>query len=104
MKTDYKAILEHLKRTGRMKLLPQILRELKEREVRAKALGATVEVAHAGESAHALKAARALGIEAEHATVNASLIKGFRARSGSVFVDQSAKRALIDIYQRVTAN
>lgn len=104
MQTDYKAILEHLKRTGRVKLLPMVLRELRTREARAKALGARVEVAHAGESAHALKAARALGIEAEHATVNPSLIKGFRARSGSLFVDQSAKRALIDIYQKVTAN
>jgi len=101
---DFAAIHAHLKRTGRLKLLPQILRELKVREARSKTVGAIVEVAHAGESAHALAEAAKHGITAEHARVNASLIKGFRARGGGVLLDRSAKHALIDIYQNIVAS
>lgn len=94
-------LIMHLKSAGRMKMLPQIARELKNIAARRRALGAKVEVAHEKESAGALRAAAALGIEAKKAVVNTSLIRGWRARKGDVLIDHSAKQALIHIYQNV---
>jgi F0F1-type ATP synthase delta subunit len=102
MTTDYKTLIAHLRHTGRMKLLPQVLRELRTQAAREALLAPKVEVAHEKESARALRLAGAAGIHAKHARVNHSLVKGFRARSGSTLMDQSAKRALIDIYQQIT--
>lgn len=96
-------LIAHLRSMGRLKLLPQIMRELKRIMAHRTALAAKVEVAHKSEAPAALKAAAELGIKAKHAEVNPSLISGWRARKGGVLVDQSGKRALIDIYQKVTA-
>ena len=96
------ALLEHLARTGRRKLLPSILREVREQAARAEKAAPVVEVASAGESQKAREAAEAEGIAAPHARVNHSLIRGWRARGRGVLVDRSAKRALIDIYQNVS--
>ncbi|MDB5237336.1 MAG: hypothetical protein JWL88_438 [Parcubacteria group bacterium] len=96
-------LFAHLKATGRMKLLPGIARELQKAQMLARSTDALVEVAHAGESAGALAEAAKLGITAEHAHVNPSLIRGWRARQGSTLIDRSGKRALIDLYRRITA-
>ena len=96
-------LVAHLKSAGRMKLLPQIARELTRLSARRRALKPKVEVAHEKEAAEALKAARAEGIDAPKAIVNPSLIRGWRARGGGKLIDRSAKRALIDIYQKITA-
>ena len=95
-------LVAHLKRDGRMKLLPGIVRELKALQARTEKLSPSVEVATEAESADALAKARAAGIEATSTTVNPSLIKGWRARTGGTLVDRSAKRALVDLYQRIT--
>lgn len=96
-------LILHLKSAGRMKMLPEIARELRKVAARRHALRPTVEVAHKKEEAAALRAAAALGIMAKHASVNTSLIHGWRARSHGRLVDHSAKRALLHIYQNVTA-
>lgn len=98
-----KSLLAHLAEAGRMKLLPKILSELKALNARTKSIDATVEVASEKEANDALLAAKARGIEATTARVNPSLITGWRARKGSVLIDQSAKRALIDLYRRITS-
>lgn len=95
-------LVAHLKREGRMKLLPGILRELKALDQRRTKLAPSVEVASEGEAAHAIAAASAAGIAVSSASVNPSLIKGWRARTGGVLVDRSAKQALVDLYQRIT--
>lgn len=95
-------LVAHLKRDGRMKLLPGIVRELKALEARREKLSPAVEVANEAEKANAVSAARDLGIDAASVTVNPALIKGWRARSGSTLVDRSAKQALVDLYQRIT--
>lgn len=95
-------LIVHLKSSGRMKMLPQIARELKKVAARRHALRPTVEVAHKKESEAALRAAAHAGIVASHASVNPSLIHGWRAKSGDRLVDHSAKRALLAIYQKVT--
>lgn len=92
----------HLKSTGRIKLLPGILKKLTAIEARRLTQAPQVEVAHAGESRMALAEAAREGIVASHARVNESLIKGFRARADGKLVDRSAKRALIDLYQNLT--
>jgi F0F1-type ATP synthase delta subunit len=95
-------LIMHLKSTGRMKMLPQIARELRKVAARRSALRPRVEVAHEKEAAAALRAAAHAGIVAPHAIVNPGLIHGWRARSGDVLIDRSAKRALLTIYQNVT--
>lgn len=95
-------LVRHLKAEGCTKLLPGILRELKRMEARKQKLAPSVEAASEGEKAAAIAAARAAGINVAEAIVNPSLIKGWRARSGSTLVDRSAKRALLDIYQEIT--
>ena len=105
-KVDPKALVAHLKaaleKQGRVKLLPAILRELQQLEARQEKLAPLVEVAHASDSAHALKSAAEFGIHTEHAHVNASLIKGWRATGNGKLVDHSAKRSLIELYRSIT--
>ncbi len=95
-------LVAHLKSTGRMKMLPQILRELEKVAARRLALRPKVEVASAGECAAALRAAAHQGMKAERATVNPSLIRGWRATSAGQLIDHSAKRGLISLYQKST--
>jgi len=96
-------LIAHLKSMGRMKMLPEIVRELRKVAARRAALRPYVEVAHEKEEAAALRVAALAGIIARHAVVNNSLIHGWRARSAGKLVDHSAKRALLRIYQQVTS-
>lgn len=96
-------LILHLKSAGRMKMLPEIVSELRKVAARRHALRPHVEVAHERETAAALRAAAHAGIIAKHASVNTDLIHGWRARSGDKLIDHSAKRALLHIYQKVTA-
>lgn len=95
-------LILHLKSAGRMKMLPQIARELRKVAARRHALRSRVEVAHQKESAAALRAAAQGGIVAAHTNVNHALVHGWRAQSAGKLVDHSAKRALLHIYQNVT--
>ncbi|MGH7174742.1 MAG: hypothetical protein ACREGR_00050 [Minisyncoccia bacterium] len=70
----------HLTRTGQMKLLPQILRELKENAARAK-----------------MRAPRK-----ENAKQHPALISGSRTLEEGMLTDTTGKRALIEIYQNIT--
>jgi len=82
MITDYEKFIAHLTRTGRLKLLPQVLRELK------------------NEAAHQAK----LAPKKETVKENPSLIAGWRSIENGLLTDHSAKRALIEIYQKITAH
>ncbi len=73
-------LIAHLKRTGRMKLLPKVLRELKEAHIREAKLAPRKETAKQ----------------------NPSLISGFREIKDGILTDTTGKRALLDIYQKVT--
>ena len=77
---DYDSFIAHLKRTGRMKLLPAVLRELTVAEKRAEKLAPRKETA-----------------QGHHA-----LIKGWREIKDGRLVDNTAKGALIEIYRSVT--
>lgn len=79
---DYEAFIAHLRRAGRLKLLPQVLRELQREEARAKKFAPTRETA----------------------AENPSLISGWRSLENGILTDHSGKRALIDIYKNITAN
>jgi hypothetical protein len=78
---DYEKFIAHLKATGRMKLLPQVLRELKEAEQRVKHLKRGKETA----------------------AENPSLISGWRSIEDGVLTDTTGKRALIEIYKKITS-
>ena len=76
---EFDELKAHLERTGRMKLLPQIVRELKAQEARE----------------------RALAPRTETAKENPSLISGFRTIENGILTDRTGKRALLDIYQKI---
>ncbi len=95
-------LMKHLKEQGRAKLLPGILRELKRLAMREATLAPKIEIASEDEKAHALKASKEAGIETSTVRVNHDLIRGWRARSGGMLIDRSAKQALVDLYQKIT--
>ena len=95
-------LITHLKKSGRIKLLPKILRELKIQEARDTKRGSHIEVASQTEAHVAQKEAAAHGIVGTKAHVNHDLIKGWRAKNDSVLVDHSAKQGLIDLYRAIT--
>jgi len=97
-----KNLVKTLEESGRLKLLPHILRELRMLEAKSRSLAPVVEVAKKEDAARALKAAKQEGIEAEHATVNPALIGGWRARMGGKLVDASGKGNLIELYRNIT--
>ncbi len=92
----------HLKSIGRIKMLPEILRELQRVETQRHTLRPIVEVAHENESEFARSAAAHEGIIAQKVTVNPSLIRGWRAQSGGTLIDRSAKNVLLHMYQKIT--
>lgn len=95
-------LILHLKATGRIEMLVEIARELRKIAARRHALRARVEAAHEKEVPVALREAAAAGIVAKHASVNTTLIHGWRAQKGGKLIDRSAKSALLHIYQKVT--
>jgi hypothetical protein len=96
-------LVAHLTHTGRSKLLPTIVRELRIIQERRKANAPKVEVAHTKEAAKALEKAGAAGIKASEAVVMPSLLAGWRAQGHGLLIDCSGKQALIAIYKDVTA-
>ena len=80
MNVSFEELKKHLERTGRMKLLPRILSELKEREARAAKLTSKKETAKE----------------------NPTLISGWRSIENGILTDRTGKRALVNIYQRAT--
>lgn len=95
------SLIAHLKRTGRLKLLPRILRAYKEEKERRGEKAVSVEIASKAEEADALAEAKAQGVHVDKAVVNENLIKGFRVRAQGKLIDRSAKRSLIDLYYNI---
>lgn len=100
-KTSAEGLIDHLKREGRMKLLPGILRELRMHQARSQKHAPVLEVASVAEREEAVHAASTVGISAVDAVVNPTLISGWRARSGTKLIDRSGKAALVNIYRNI---
>lgn len=81
MTFDFESLRAHLERTGRLKLLPRVLAELKVREARVRVKAGRVETAHE----------------------NPSLLSGARTIENGMLTDTTAKRALLEIYQKITS-
>jgi F0F1-type ATP synthase delta subunit len=96
------ALVNHLRSRGRSKLLPGILRELKHEQARNEKLAPMLEVATEGEEAAAKAFLVKECVEIKKVEVNPSLIQGWRARANGFLWDHSAKRALTDIYKKIT--
>jgi hypothetical protein len=79
MITNYTTFIAHLRATGRLKLLPRVLRELRVEAARAKRLGAKMETAKE----------------------NPALISGWRKIENGILTDTTGKRALLDIYKSI---
>lgn len=98
----YKNLRAHLTATGRLKLLPGILQSLRMSAAQRMTQEPLLEVASEEERKEAETAAKAMGIDTK-AKVNPDLVRGWRLRANGTVTDRSAKRALIDLYRRVTA-
>ncbi|MGB4076533.1 MAG: hypothetical protein WBK28_02400 [Minisyncoccia bacterium] len=77
MTLTFDTLHKHLTRTGRLKLLPHLLRELKEKEAR--------------------DAKRAP--KKETAKAHPSLLSGWRSIENGLLIDRTGKRALLEIYK-----
>ncbi|MEA2701503.1 MAG: hypothetical protein QOE22_212 [Candidatus Parcubacteria bacterium] len=97
----FRKLLAQLKESGRMKLLPQLLRELETQAKRKSARGPMLEVALPSEAKGAEAAAQKEGVSAK-AVMNPDLIRGWRLTTADTLIDRSGKRALIDLYRKVT--
>jgi len=97
------SLKKHLAEAGRLKLLPAIARELRTLNARTRTMGASLEVATEALKEEALKEAKELGIESPAVFVNPDLVSGWRLRESGRLIDRSGKRALIDIYRRITS-
>ncbi len=95
-------LIAHLRKTGRSKMLPGILRELTLTKEREQKLAPVLEVATESETSAAKAFLAKEGVEVETVHVNPSLIRGWRARANGLLWDHSAKRALTDIYKKIT--
>lgn len=95
-------LILHLKSHGRVKLLPEMARELKRITARRAALAPVVEVAHQHDAHEAVLLAEKAGIQTKHTKVNHELLGGWRARAEGKLIDHSGKGALVAIYQQVT--
>ncbi len=76
---NYEEFVAHLRRTGRLKLLPQVLRELRRDEAYA----------------------RKFAPRRETAAENPALISGWRTIENGVLTDNTGKGALIDMYKKI---
>lgn len=95
-------LTKHLEHTGRLKLLPRILKELTRLEANAARTRDRIEIASEVDRADALETARSLGIIAEP-TLVPELASGWRAYGKGSLIDRSGKRALLDLYRSITA-
>ncbi len=95
-------LVAHLRKTGRSKMLPGILRELTRAQERQEKLAPVLEVATEADTAVAQAFLAKEGVEVQTVHVNPSLIRGWRARANGLLWDHSAKRALTDIYKKIT--
>lgn len=81
MITDYENFIAQVRRTGRLRILPQVLRELYREEAYAKKFVP----------------------KRETAVENPSLISGWRRIENGQLTDHSGKSALIDMYKKIIA-
>jgi len=88
-------LVAHLKEKGRLKILPQLLRELETQAKRKQSREPMLEVANekVKTTSEAGKAKR---------VVNESLLSGWRLTTADTLIDRSGKRALIDMYRKIT--
>ena len=97
----FEKLRAHLAESGRLKILPQLLRELRTLDARRGVEAPFLEIASEEDRAAAESAAKAQGIEAK-AQINPDLIRGWRLRANGTLTDHSAKRSLVELYRSIT--
>lgn len=91
---------------GHQKLLPRIFAEYEKLERRAAAAAARVIIAREEDRVSALGKARELFAEGDRfeLCVDPRLLSGYVVRGGSFLYDASARRALVELYNKLTTN
>jgi F0F1-type ATP synthase delta subunit len=96
-------LMAHLTATGRLKILPVLVRVLHKRSAHRHRLTSRIDIADESETEKALAEAAQFGIVTKRVIVTPSLIRGWRGQQQGKLIDRSAKHALISIYQKVIA-
>ena len=98
------ALVAVLKKNGKQKALPAIVRELARIEARARTQQPTLFIAHESDKEHALRELHAkLGKEIDvEIRIDEKLTGGWRYIDSDTLMDTSYKAALLELYRRIT--
>lgn len=94
-------LIKHLRSRGRLKLLGGIVRELKKARMQERKKEPCVEIAREESRKAAQAAVEELGVSTYAVTLNPTLVRGWRVRAQGHLVDQTTKRALIELYRTI---
>lgn len=95
-------LLKHLKKTGRMKLLPHIYTALLVDQKRREEARAVIEIATEKDRARAVAKATALpGLKDVRVVERPELLRGWRIRTKDMLIDSSAKNNLLQMYYKI---
>ncbi len=97
-----KKLIENLRSTGRLKLISGIVRELKVIEALEKKKAPFIEIAREEDREFVVTTAKKRNLPKVIATVNPSLIRGWRSCVSGTLVDNSTKQSLIKLYRNIT--
>jgi len=99
----FSAFAEYLKKSGKAKLLPKVLREL-ERILQKEAKNAPkVYFAKDADESKAKEIAQKLSIDSPEFVKDEKLIGGVKVKSGTKLYDASYKKYLLDLYEALKA-
>ncbi len=94
-------LLLHLKKTGRVKLLPHIYGALLVYQKRARASEPVIEIATGKDSRAAAAATTRLGLKNVRTIERPELLHGWRIRTRETLLDSSAKNNLLQMYYNI---
>ncbi len=96
-------LLSHLKKAGRMKLLPHIYTALLVDQKRIEKGRSVIEIATEKDRASAVaKATESLGLKNIRVIERPELLRGWRIRTKNMLIDSSAKNNLLQMYYKIT--
>lgn len=92
-------LIKNLRSRGREKLLPSIVRELKKIRMQERKKEPCVEIAREEDREKVRAGVDELGVSTYSVTVNPTLVRGWRVRAQGRLIDNTTKKALIELYR-----
>lgn len=94
-------LITHLKKTGRIKLLPHIHTALVAGQRRREAINTVIEIAGEEDRLPATKAGAEMGLKDVRIVKCPELLRGWRIRTKDTLLDTSAKNNLLQMYYHI---